>query len=349
MNSINETEIRRLLLAISNPDELTTVVLKVIGDTSLSWEEKRPFWQFLFHTRRFKALGEAIKDALKRKERIPFDTYISLADEVGLMPKPIVLEALIKGIKKQAAGEDLFAARAWDRWDKRLGELRMQVIDKKHAEKLKFKENYREKFWFLRNQRMNEQAGRVLRRMLELYPEDQEFQALKQEFDEQWARDVLSSHVTRQVSEKFERTKTLPAQIDEQMLKAFLLEGEKISLEHRDFALDLGIAFWFMEDFERALEILAWAPPGISVDWLKAELLLASRRFIEALEHLNGLEVKYIEDPETTFSVSYLRAQTLHALGQQASAIEIMQSIVRVRPHYRSAHALILEWSEGLN
>jgi hypothetical protein len=59
------------------------------------------------------------------------------------------------------------------------------------------------------------------------------------------------------------------------------------------------------------------------------------------------MEIKYISDPETTFAVSYLRAQALQGLGQHGSALEIMQSIVRVRPNYRSAHSLILEWTEG--
>lgn len=280
---------------------------------------------------------------------MPFDVYISLISQPGLPPKPVVFEALFKGLKKQSATEELLNARGWDKWDSRFGEIRRGLVDGKISEKMRFKENYREKFWFLQNQRMTEQAGRVLRQMLELFPEDEEFQNLKREFDEQWARDVLSNHVARHSMDAFERTRTQPAAADEEMLKCFLMEGEKIAVEHREFALDLAIAFWFLEDCDRALEILAWAAPGVSADWLKAELLIEGGRHIEGLEHLNHLEIKYIDDPETTFSVSYMRAQCLKALGQHAAALEVMQSIVRVRPHYRSAHALILEWAEGTN
>ena len=324
-------------------------LVTLLNEPSLSWEEKRPFWLFLLTSGRHRSLAEALKTALDGKDRIPFDALIELCSRSGLPPKPVVFEALFKGIKKQNAADDLFAAKGWDKWDKRFVETRAHLVEGKVTEKHKFKESYREKFWFLRNQRMNEQAGRVLRQMLELFPDEVEFQNLKQEFDEQWAREVLANHITRHSTDSLERTRTQPNALDEQMLKCFLQEGEKIALENRDFALDLTIAFWFLEDQTRALEILAWAPSGVSADWLKAELLIEARRLIEALEHLNHLEVKYIEDPETTFSVSYLRSQCLHALGQQASALEIMQSIARVRPHYRSAHALILEWSEGTN
>lgn len=96
----------------------------------------------------------------------------------------------------------------------------------------------------------------------------------------------------------------------------------------REVASDLAIAFLFMGDYERALEALAWAPAGASTDWLRCELMLESKRHIEALEALNRMEIKYIADPESTFAVSYLRAQALFGLGQHGSALEIMQSIV---------------------
>ncbi|NJL25310.1 MAG: hypothetical protein HC902_09105 [Calothrix sp. SM1_5_4] len=118
-------------------------------------------------------------------------------------------------------------------------------------------------------------------------------------------------------------------------------------MENREFASDLAVAFWFLDEYGQALEILKWAEPSTANDWLHAELLFASRRYVEALELLNHLEVKYVNDPEATFSVSYIRAQCLRGLGQQAAALEILRSIVRIRPNYRSANALILAWTEG--
>ena len=42
---------------------------------------------------------------------------------------------------------------------------------------------------------MGEQAGRVLGRLVQLYPDDLELEALKRQFDEDWAREVLQNHV----------------------------------------------------------------------------------------------------------------------------------------------------------
>lgn len=348
METINELELRNLLKQKLKAEELLNRIITAVLNPSLPWEEKRPYFSYLFLTGRHSTMMSAIRQMLSTKQRIPYDFLIETAGAALIQPKPVVLESLLKGLKKQNALDEVFVAKQWDKWEKRLPALRAELVEKKAQEQKQFKENLVEKFWFLRNQRMTEQAGRVLRRLIELYPEDQELVKLKSDFDEQWARDVLSNHISKLSDEKFERTHTAPSSADEEMLRQFLIEGEKLCMQHRETATELAIAYWFMEDYARGLEVLAWAGPSQATDWLRVEMMVAARHFVEALELLNQLEVKYISDPEATFGVSYLRAQCLRELGQHASALEIMQSIVRVRPNYRSAHALILEWSEGV-
>jgi hypothetical protein len=346
MENINELELRRLLKDKPKADALTTALVKRILDESLPWEEKRSCWHLLYLSGREGTLAHALTQCLKAKLRVPFDLLIQLCTQQAIKPTPIAIESLIKGLRKQGALDELIGSPGWDRWDKRLRQMRTQLLERKIAEQKRFKDGLLEKFEFLQSQRMTEQAGRVLRRMVELYPEDPHFAELKSRFDEQWAREVLANHMASSQAQ-IERTQTAPSTSDQEMLNCFLREGEKICVEHREFAADLAIGFWWMENYTLALEILAWAPPTVGHDWMKAELLYAARRFIEALEHLNTLEIKYIDDPETTFAVSYMRARCLRSCGQEAAAQEILQSIVRVRPNYRSAHALLLEWTEG--
>lgn len=344
---INELELRRILLKRHSGQKLSTSLLKQILDDSLPWEEKRAIWHFLYLSGRHGLLAATLAQELKNKARIPFDLLIQIMTEADLAPKSAVIESVMKGARKQAAVDELIGPRGWDEYDKRFAQMREQLLTQKNSEQHKFKDGMLEKFQFLQSQRMTEQAGRLLRRMVELYPDEIEFKKLKQHFDEQWARDVLSDHQALLSSEKLDRTATAPSTSDEEMLKCFAQEGEKISMEHREFAADLSVGFWFLEDYNRALEILPFAPPSLANDWLRAELLFAARRFIECIELLNVLEVKYVNDPESTFAVSYLRAQCLQYCGQQAAALEILQSIVRVRPNYRSVSALIQQWTEG--
>lgn len=345
---MNELPLQQLLQRKLSPEELLEEIERLLNDSSLSWDEKRPLWHFLHNTGRDKALMASMQAGLDNKARVPFDLLVDICARANVQPSNTILESLLKGLKRQHAFDEILSSRGWDKWELRLPAMRNELLEQKVDNNRKYKESLIEKFEFLKNQRLTEQAGQVLKRLKELFPEDEQLAQMERDFQEEWARNVLSTHIATLQSEAIERTRTQPSAADEQMLQQFLVEGEKAAFSVREFAYDLAIAFWFLEDYSRAVEILAYAPPGQATDWMRAELLFASRRFLETLEQINTLELKYIDDPESTFAVSYLRAQCLFGLGQRSSALEILQSIVRVRTNYRSAHALILDWTNGV-
>lgn len=347
MEAINELELRSVLRKRKEPSQLIASIIKRILDPSLPWEEKRAFWHFLLLSGRDATLIEGLIECLRSKARIPFDALIAVCEKNGIKPTSLAIEGVLKGLKRQSATEELILMEAWDEFDGRFAQIRRELIESKSRTQEQFKQDLMDKFEFLRSQRMIPQAQRILRRLMDLYPEDRTLRNLKSSFDEDWAREVLASHRATLSSEKFETTLTAPSRSDQEMVKCFLAYAEQALVDNRGMATEMAITLLFLGEHRHALDILAWAQPSPAVDWLRAELLVKARHFVEALEHLNQLEVKFSEDPESTFAVSYLRAQCLMELGQSASALEIMQSIVRVRPNYRSAHALILDWVEG--
>ncbi|NJL25311.1 MAG: hypothetical protein HC902_09110 [Calothrix sp. SM1_5_4] len=184
MEAINELELRRLLKNRPSAHELSSSLIKIILNPSLPWSEKRSAWHLLYLTGRESTLAQALTQCLKGKFRVPLDLFIQICADRKLKPTPIVTAALIKGLRKQSSQEEVFAVRAWDRNDDRLRKMRMELLERKVTEQKKYREDLLEKFNFLQSQRMHEQAARVLRRMLELYPDDREFLKLKAEFDE---------------------------------------------------------------------------------------------------------------------------------------------------------------------
>ena len=346
---VDELDLRRTLSAGLSPDALTRAVQKQVSNNELAWEQRRPYWVWLYQSGREATLIETAARGLAEKSRVPFDLLIHLCSRQNLAPSAMVVAATLKGVRKQRAQAELLVVTGWDSLDPRISLTRDQLRAQKADDQRRFKDGLLEKFEFLQSQRMTDQARRTLKRMLELYPDDAVFLGLKSAFDESWARDVLANHMasSQRESGRPERTRTEPSSFDEAMLQSFLLEGERLSVDSRALAADLAIAFWFVGDHPRGLEILHWAEPNASTDWLRAEMLFEARRFIEALEWLNQLETKYVGDPESTFAISYLRAQCLKESGQPARALEILQSIVRVRPNYRSTNALLTEWLEG--
>lgn len=349
MSQPAELELRQLLSRQTAPDELLKIALVRLGDFSLPWEERRLFWYFLFNTGCFEEVWQLLRDHLEAKSRVPFDLLITLADQAQTVPSKTVIEALLKGIKKQSALEDLLQAKGFDKWDARFKELRQNTLDSIRGTEIKKRTDLLEKFEFLKNERLPDQAAEVLRDLRRLFPEDETILGLERELQEKQAREVVHKQTPLEKDlELPENPKIPPSDADLEMVRQFLAEAERLATTHPDLPYQVAIGGAFMEQFAAVKDVLAHAPESPARDWLLAELLFLSRHFVECLEHLNSLEVKYAQDPESTFAVSYLRAQALKKLGQSERAIEILQSLTRIRPHYRSAQRLLQEWTTSL-
>jgi tetratricopeptide (TPR) repeat protein len=114
-----------------------------------------------------------------------------------------------------------------------------------------------------------------------------------------------------------------------------------------DLAYDLAMGLQMMDFHSEALQILALASPSPAVDWLRLELEVRARRFVTALEEAHRLETLYASDPDAAFAATYARARALYGLGEKQTAIDLLRGLVKIRPHYRSAHSLLLDWAGG--
>jgi hypothetical protein len=102
-----------------------------------------------------------------------------------------------------------------------------------------------------------------------------------------------------------------------------------------------------MDFHTEAIAVLEKAPEGAAADWLRLDLLIAARLFVDALTEAQTLESRYASDPEATFATAYARARALKGLGQTELAIDLMRGLVRVRPGYKSAQSFLMDWSGG--
>src|SRR5207253_6137253 len=121
-------------------------------------------------------------------------------------------------------------------------------------------------------------------------------------------------------------------------------QSEDLARKNPQLAYDLSVMFMFMESYSEALKMLAFAMPSSESQWLRLELLLKAREFVLALDEADRMEMTYSTDPESTFAATYARARALRGLGQTAQAVELIRSIVSVRPNYKSARSLLMDW-----
>lgn len=305
------------------------------------------YWHFLFQSGHYQEIIKTYLGRLVDKNRIHWGIFIETLAHFKIKPPAAVVLSVLKGIKRQSAQDDLWGCFSWDEYDPRFKEFR-DLITEAHLQREKTREEgLVEKFHFLQSQRMNEQAARVLKRLVFLYPRNEEYRKLKNGFEEELARDVISNHDGVFVSEPVNHVEVLTKD-EQQIVLGWASQCEQFSRKNPALAYDFAIGFLFVGADEVAFHNAQSAPEGPAVEWLIAELLLRLGRYIDLLEHLREIEMLRLADPETSFAVAYLRAQALQALGQSAAAVELLRDIVQVRPNYRSANHLLMQWSVGV-
>ena len=290
-----------------------------------------------------------LQTRIKTGKPLPWGALVEVFARNKIRPTKEVMDALFTGALEQGMLENLIQSRGWDDYDGRFKPLREELQERLRDDLDRKKEVLKEKLGFLSNHRMIEEEEKVLSLLMRMFPEDSEIQAHHLEFQERWARNVLASQRQGYINiEALIKGAIKWTQKEEELLALWLEEAEKISKNRPALAYSLCLFFYFIEAFPQALTILHLAPSSTQKDWLILDLLIECRRFVECLAAVDRVELAYADDPETTFGAAYIRARALHGLGQNSQALEILQSIVNVRPNYRSAKTLIHEWAGGI-
>lgn len=195
----------------------------------------------------------------------------------------------------------------------------------------------------LRTQQLYEQEKELLARLQKLYPTDEDVKREARDHKERYALDILSKR--RRISKQVRFDEGV---VDQEVLAAqSTLQGSLVATASQEPELvrDLAVAAAMFDFFETSLTILDGAPADESESrWLRLEVLLIARRYLDLLHELGRMELDFAAQPETFFGTAYMRAQALWGLGQKHSAIEVLESLLAARPHYRSGLSLLALW-----
>ncbi len=339
--------LRDLLLSEKDSDKVAAKVISRLKTDSMGRRERATFLAFLVNAGFYHEVYELYLTWFPQKKRLVWRALLSVLHRSGFRPGKDFLNFLFDAQNSIEPKERLSTFSPWEDLDSRFATLRAETVRQLENKIVSRRREMFDKLEYVQNQRMIEEEERLLGRLEELYPKDPEVARRRDEFKERWARYVISEKALQVLQhDLFE--KRLALSKDDLAWADRLTEALEESLrDHPRQAYNFSIGLNFIELYEHALIVLRRASSDPASDWLRLELLLKSRRFIECLDMLQQVENRYSEQPETTFASTYLRAHILRGLGQVGQAVELLQSIVAIRPGYRSAHSLMLEWSGG--
>lgn len=343
-----EAEINSLLRETGDLPQVAAELVRRWQMNLLNEREQIDCAQFLVASGLYPTLLEQARRLHKNGGTLP---WAQLAEVLGRSKIPLEARetaALIEGAEAQESLEALLRSHQLDAWDRVFIERRAQVRGQKLLEVEERKKSLKDKIDFMRNNRMFEQERKALDELQALFPDEPELATAKDSFEERWAREVLasSSTLTDPTQDLIWKTERLtPEQVSAKSL--IVDRAKQLAAKDPRLAYDLAICLHFMDFNAEAVEVLGDHQSSPAADWLRLELMIRARQYVTALNETLRLEIAYAGDPEAAFASVYARARALWGLGQNAIATDLLRSLVRIRPNYKSAQSLLLDWTGG--
>jgi hypothetical protein len=355
-----EAEINSLLLERGDTALVADEIIRRWENNVLSTEEQADGAQFLIACGYFPSFFTRLERLIDTDQPLPWAQLSEAIGHAGIAISGQELEAILTGAREQGALEELAKSRELDHLAPELEQLRDDRREKNAMAYAEKRQILKDKLSFLRANRLLDEEAKIIDEAKALFPADQEFEQVGIGFELHRAREVLQNRAAnprspeaRRSSEFADLTRDLAWKIarltpEQQSVKAAIIQSAKQRLAGEPrLANDIAVMLHFMDFNAEAVELLAGIEGDPAVDWLRLELLLQARQFVTALDEASRLEVRYAGEPESTFALVYARARALWGLGQSTAAIDLMRSLVRIRPGYKSAFSLLLDWGGG--
>ncbi len=230
-------------------------------------------------------------------------------------------------------------------------QARVQLLRKNYeVEKLQLKSKLMAQLNHNRLYLQPEQEEQTLQQLIKIFPVDLDVKLLHQAHLEKKADEILArvknprnwdTHSPRRVFAD-DDPESQPFIL--QLKSTLFLLAQKLMSESPDQIYNLAILAMQFELYDVSLDLIEYAPATVPGEWLKAEMLFESGRYLELLKHVEHIETHLIQTAESTYGAIYLKAQSYFGLGQKEIAIRLLESLSDKAPNYRSTQALLHEW-----
>jgi len=345
-----ELEIQELLVSGLSLGDVVSHLLKNYSKVRLDIQELETVSNFFLAAGYHFSLLQFLTQCLSRNLTIPWAHFCEALFLTTPMLTESIKSSLIKGAEAQGQLENLTLVSHLDHFDDRLVPLRQRRSQIQRELLSKRKEEMIATLDMLQAQGMHAEEEKLIERFNLIFPNDEKLGEIKKNKLKRRAlglvQEITSDNPRWIPLAAFE----VPEKETLEILTAIenSMQSYLISHPDPDLAHDFAIAQIMWENYAAALRFTDLAledQPGFpNLIWLKLEILFNLRRFLEVLDIISGLEHEWNNNPDAVFGLMYMKANCLWELSLKQQAIDIMDSVCRARPHFRTARIILSEW-----
>lgn len=349
-----ETEIQQLFAESGDAALVAEQLMKRWDANVLSDDDVRSLTRFMIQAELFPQVIAQLRRCLKRDQLVPWSAMVETIHRLDVKLEPAEVDAIFVGVQHQSAAAendlmlDLVESRGLDNYDPRTREYRVQKVAHIRRARDEKRADLQRQLDYARVNRLLSQEKRLLDEIQAFDPDDAEVSRQQDNFKYREAQEIFENALAHsppkaEIERKF-------SQLSPELRKAArpiiarIRELAKAANETQIY--DMALMLIFMDLHDEGVKLLDTHRLSTRIDWLLLETLILARQYAAALGEVESLEVKYAGDSESPFALTYARARALWGLGDTITAIELMRSLSRVRPTYRSATTLLQQWME---
>ena len=346
MAQVVEKEIQKML---STGQTSSSIAQNMLGKKNITKNTDNflAVCRFMYQSGLYQLLIQTAISRLKKKEVVPWAFIIEiLASQKMNIPKE-KRAFFIEGIIAQDQISSILTSHSWDKTHPELVNMKMEVIEQINRDKNHTFIKLMEDLEFIQAQGILKKEEEILKKLKEIDPENPDINEKWLQFREKWGRNIIYQKKTHSLTKH--RISSLPSEKEKKQIEKIAKSVKTILKKTPEKSYDMAVLFSFVGYPYLAIQILKDHMDNVSSEWLYLDLLLQSKLYLDCLSFLDIMEVKYSDDPETTFALIYLRAKAYYGLGKKKKAKDILSDLLKVRPNYRLTHYLLNQWKKGIS
>ncbi len=302
--------------------------------------------RFLYQAGLDQMLIQVCSWRLKNKKIIPWSFLIETLSSRKIQVPKKIQRVFLKGIHEQKQIKEMLTSRSWDHNHPELQEWKTQTIqiifNKKNKNFIKLMEDLE----FIQSQGVLQKEEEILKKLKKIDPQNPDIQEKWNQFKEKWGR-----HIIRKKKQELLTKTTPPSPPPKEELefaKKLLSLAKKMLKKQPQLGENLALLFSFIGYPRMAVSLLENQLHSSSSEWLYIDLLLQSQLYVSCLSFADYMEMKYKNNPDTVFALSYTRSKAYYGLGKKQKAKNILKELLKIRPNYRLIYVLLEQWEKGV-
>ena len=346
MSQFIEKEIQKMLAKGQTAPSIVKTLLQK-KSVSKNTEHFLAVCRFMYQSGLYQLLIKTAIARLKKKEVIPWAFIIEVLESQKIEISKEKRTLFIKGITEQDQVAALLTSHGWNQYHPELIITRAKIIEQINRQRNYDYIKLMEDLAFIQSQGVLKKEEDILKELKKIDPENPEIQEKWLQFREKWGRNIIDQKKTRLLNKS--ELSAIPSEKEKKQAEQ-IAQSIKTILKKKPEATDnMAVLFSFIGYPYLAIQILKDHLNSVSSQWLYLDLLLQSELYLDCLSFVDIMEIRYSEDPETVFSLTYIRAKAYYGLGKQKKAKEILSNLLEVRPNYRLTHHLLKQWEKGVS